>query len=77
MGSEASSPRPKYFRAAGVGWILDKQLGAVGVRVEVQALPPLEYDIVNWRQHEAGVTGVQNEVIKYLYYGSILSRPGD
>jgi hypothetical protein len=38
------------------------------VQVQVQALPPLEYDIDTWWQHEAGVIGFQNEVIKYLYY---------
>jgi uncharacterized SAM-binding protein YcdF (DUF218 family) len=58
----------EIFSSRRVRWILEKQLGAVGVRVEVQALPPLDYDIDNWWQHEAGVIGFQNEVVKYLYY---------
>jgi hypothetical protein len=58
----------EIFSSRRVRWILNKQLGTVGVRVEVQALPPLEYDIDNWWQHEAGVIGFQNEVVKYLYY---------
>jgi uncharacterized SAM-binding protein YcdF (DUF218 family) len=58
----------EIFSSRRVRWILDKQLGTVGVRIQVQALPPLEYDIDNWWQHEAGVIAFQNEVIKYLYY---------
>ena len=48
--------------------MLDKELRNIGTRVEVQALPPLEYDADNWWQHEAGVIGFQNEVVKYFYY---------
>jgi uncharacterized SAM-binding protein YcdF (DUF218 family) len=58
----------EIFSSRRVRWILDKRLAAVGVRVEVQALPPLDYDIDSWWRHEAGVIGFQNEVIKYLYY---------
>jgi uncharacterized SAM-binding protein YcdF (DUF218 family) len=58
----------EIFSSRRVRWILDKQLGSVGTRTEVQALPPLEYDADNWWQHEAGVIGFQNEVVKYFYY---------
>jgi uncharacterized SAM-binding protein YcdF (DUF218 family) len=58
----------EIFSSRRVRWILNKELSPLGVRVEVQALPPLEYDIDDWWRHEAGVIGFQNEVIKYLYY---------
>jgi uncharacterized SAM-binding protein YcdF (DUF218 family) len=58
----------EIFSSRRVRWILDKELSPLGVHVEVQALPPLDYDIDDWWRHEAGVIGFQNEVIKYLYY---------
>jgi uncharacterized SAM-binding protein YcdF (DUF218 family) len=58
----------EIFSSRRVRWILVKELSGLDVRVEVQALPPLEYDVDNWWRHEAGVIGFQNEVIKYLYY---------
>jgi uncharacterized SAM-binding protein YcdF (DUF218 family) len=58
----------EIFSSRRVRWILDKQLGSIGTRIEVQALAPLEYDVDNWWRHEAGVIAFQNEVIKYLYY---------
>jgi uncharacterized SAM-binding protein YcdF (DUF218 family) len=57
-----------FFSTRRVRWILNKQLGSVGVRVEVQALSPLEYADDNWWQHEGAVNSFQLEVIKYLYY---------
>jgi uncharacterized SAM-binding protein YcdF (DUF218 family) len=58
----------EIFSSRRVRWVLDKQIGSIGTRIEVQALPPLEYDADNWWQHEAGVIGFQNEVVKYFYY---------
>jgi uncharacterized SAM-binding protein YcdF (DUF218 family) len=58
----------EIFSSRRVRWMLDKELRNIGTRVEVQALPPLEYDADNWWQHEAGVIGFQNEVVKYFYY---------
>ena len=58
----------EIFSSRRVRWMLDKQIGSIGTRVAVQALPPLEYDADNWWQHEAGVIGFQNEVVKYFYY---------
>jgi uncharacterized SAM-binding protein YcdF (DUF218 family) len=57
-----------FFSTRRVRWILNKQLSSVGVRVEVQALSPLEYAVDNWWQHEDAVSSFQIEVIKYLYY---------
>jgi uncharacterized SAM-binding protein YcdF (DUF218 family) len=58
----------EIFSSRRVRWILNKELSPLGARAEVQALQPLDYDIDDWWQHEAGVIGFQNEVIKYLYY---------
>ena len=58
----------EIFSSRRVRWILVKELSGLDVGIQVQALPPLEYDLDNWWQHEAGVIGFQNEVIKYLYY---------
>jgi uncharacterized SAM-binding protein YcdF (DUF218 family) len=58
----------EIFSSRRVRWVLDKQLHSIGTRIEVQALPPFEYDADNWWQHEAGVIGFQNEVVKYFYY---------
>jgi uncharacterized SAM-binding protein YcdF (DUF218 family) len=58
----------EIFSSRRVRWILDKQVGSTGVRVQVQALSPPEYDIDDWWRHGEGVIAFQNEVIKYLYY---------
>jgi len=58
----------EIFSSRRVRWILVKELSGLDVGIEVQALPPLDYDLDNWWRHEAGVIGFQNEVIKYLYY---------
>jgi uncharacterized SAM-binding protein YcdF (DUF218 family) len=58
----------EIFSSRRVRWILVKELSGLDVGIQVQALPPLDYDIDNWWRHEAGVIGFQNEVIKYLYY---------
>jgi uncharacterized SAM-binding protein YcdF (DUF218 family) len=58
----------EIFSSRRVRWMLDKELRNIGTRVAIQALPPLEYDADNWWQHEAGVIGFQNEVVKYFYY---------
>jgi uncharacterized SAM-binding protein YcdF (DUF218 family) len=58
----------ELFSSRRVRWILNKELARAGVRVEIQALPPLHYGIDNWWRHEDGVITFQNEVIKYLYY---------
>jgi uncharacterized SAM-binding protein YcdF (DUF218 family) len=57
-----------FFSTRRVRWILNKQLSSVGVRVGVQALPPLEYAVDNWWQHEDAVSSFQIELIKYVYY---------
>jgi uncharacterized SAM-binding protein YcdF (DUF218 family) len=44
----------EIFSSRRVHWMLDRELRTIGTRVEVQALPSLEYDIDNWWQHEAG-----------------------
>jgi uncharacterized SAM-binding protein YcdF (DUF218 family) len=58
----------ELFSSRRVRWILKKELGRVGSQAEILALPPLEYGIDDWWQHEAGIIAFQNEVIKYLYY---------
>ena len=58
----------EIFSSRRVRWILDKEVGSIGVRVQVLALSPPEYDIDNWWRQGAGVIAFQNEVIKYLYY---------
>jgi uncharacterized SAM-binding protein YcdF (DUF218 family) len=58
----------EIFSSRRVRWILVKELSGLDVGIDVQALPPLDYDLDNWWRHEAGVIGFQNEVIKYLYY---------
>jgi len=57
----------EIFSSRRVRWILVKELSGLDVGIQVQALPPLDYDLDNWWRHEAGVIGFQNEVIKYLY----------
>jgi uncharacterized SAM-binding protein YcdF (DUF218 family) len=56
------------FSSRRVRWILERELNRIGVRVEVLALPTLDYNVNNWWRDEQGVIGFQNEVIKYLYY---------
>jgi uncharacterized SAM-binding protein YcdF (DUF218 family) len=55
------------FSTRRVRWILNKQLSSIGVRIEVQALSPLEY-IDGWWRHEDAIRSFQIEVIKYIYY---------
>jgi uncharacterized SAM-binding protein YcdF (DUF218 family) len=56
------------FSTRRVRWILNKHLSSIGVRVEVQAVPPLEFTMDDWWQHEDAIGAFQSEVIKYLYY---------
>jgi uncharacterized SAM-binding protein YcdF (DUF218 family) len=58
----------EIFSSRRVRWILERELNSIGVRIEVLALPTLDYDVNNWWRREEGVIGFQNEVIKYLYY---------
>jgi uncharacterized SAM-binding protein YcdF (DUF218 family) len=52
-----------FFSTRRVRWILSKQLSSVGVRVEVQALPPREYAVDNWWEHDDAVGSFQIELI--------------
>lgn len=67
QAQRGSSFRP-VFPTRRVRWIVERELGAVGVRVMVDALIPREYAITDWWRHEEGLTAFQNEVIKYLFY---------
>jgi hypothetical protein len=51
-------------------WLVDAMPSATACAATPQAAAsrPLDYDTDTWWQHEAGVTGFQNEVIEYLYY---------
>jgi uncharacterized SAM-binding protein YcdF (DUF218 family) len=61
----------EYFSTRRVRWILNRELGNVGVHVMIKALRPPEYDPDLWWQYEAGRIGVRNELIKYLYYRTL------
>jgi uncharacterized SAM-binding protein YcdF (DUF218 family) len=56
------------FSTRRVRWIVGRELAEVGGRVHVQAIDPREYTLGNWWQHEQGLIGFQNEVLKYLFY---------
>jgi uncharacterized SAM-binding protein YcdF (DUF218 family) len=56
------------FHTRRARWIFEKQLRGTGVQVHMQGVATLEYGATNWWQHEEGVIGFQNEVMKYIYY---------
>ena len=66
----------EIFSSRRVRWIFNRELSSVGVRVEVLALNPREYNADNWWQDKSpwhvrsreGVSAFLNELIKYLYY---------
>jgi uncharacterized SAM-binding protein YcdF (DUF218 family) len=66
----------EIFSSRRVRWIFNRELSSVGVRVEVLALNPREYNADNWWQDKSswhvqsriGVFVFLNEAIKYLYY---------
>jgi uncharacterized SAM-binding protein YcdF (DUF218 family) len=56
------------FHTRRVRWLYGKELQGTGLRVEIDAVPVLEYSVTNWWQREQGVIGFENEVLKYAYY---------
>ena len=57
----------EIFSARRTRWILHRVF-ADRVVIRVPALAPLDYRNDDWWQHESGIIGFQNEVIKYLFY---------
>ena len=60
------------FHTRRARWIFCKELKPLGVQVEMAAVPAGEYTPQDWWQHEEGVVAFQNEVLKYVFIGSIL-----
>jgi uncharacterized SAM-binding protein YcdF (DUF218 family) len=56
------------FSSRRVRWMLEHELSGVGIRVEVAAFDPSDYDRDYWWRSEQGLLNFQNEVIKYVYY---------
>jgi uncharacterized SAM-binding protein YcdF (DUF218 family) len=56
------------FHTRRARWIFEKQLRGTGIQVHMLGVATLEYGTTNWWQHEEGVIGFQNEVMKYIYY---------
>lgn len=56
------------FHTRRVRWLYRKELRATGITAEIEAVPPHEYTVQDWWQHEQGVIAFQNEVLKYAYY---------
>jgi uncharacterized SAM-binding protein YcdF (DUF218 family) len=56
------------FHTRRVRWLYRKELRGTGIWVEVDAVPVHEYTAGDWWQHEQGVLGFQNEVLKFAYY---------
>jgi uncharacterized SAM-binding protein YcdF (DUF218 family) len=57
----------EIFSARRVRWTLHEVFGDT-VAIRVPALDPIKYHSNDWWQHEAGLIGFQNEVLKYIYY---------
>jgi uncharacterized SAM-binding protein YcdF (DUF218 family) len=58
----------ELFGSRRIGWIFNRMLISIGAEVQVFVLTPQEYNLDNWWQTKGGVLGLQNEVLKYLYY---------
>ncbi|MEI8042873.1 MAG: YdcF family protein [Verrucomicrobiota bacterium] len=56
------------FHSRRVRWIFSRALRGTGARVCVTAIEPTRYQSTNWWQHEEGLIGFQNEVVKSAYY---------
>jgi uncharacterized SAM-binding protein YcdF (DUF218 family) len=56
------------FHTRRIRWLYGKELKGTGVRVEIEAVPALDYTADAWWQHEQGVIAFQNEILKYAYY---------
>jgi uncharacterized SAM-binding protein YcdF (DUF218 family) len=56
------------FHTRRVKWFFDKTLKGTGVEIRVDAVVPLNYNASDWWQHEDGLIGFQNEVVKFGYY---------
>ena len=56
------------FHSRRVRWIFSRALRGTGTQVHVAAIEPTRYQSTNWWQHEEGLIGFQNEVVKSAYY---------
>lgn len=56
------------FHTRRVKWLFGRMLRPLGADVSVRAIPPRKYSTANWWQHEEGLIGFQNEVIKFTFY---------
>ena len=56
------------FHTRRVAWIFGKSLQDSGVEVRVSAIPHRKYGTTNWWQHEDGLIGFQNEILKFGLY---------
>jgi len=58
----------EIFPSRRVRWILQRELGKVGVSVMIEIVAPHVYATDRWWQSKAGFIDFRNEIIKYLYY---------
>jgi uncharacterized SAM-binding protein YcdF (DUF218 family) len=58
----------EVFSSRRVRWMLEHELAGNGIRIEVAAFDPTDYDRDHWWRSEQGILNFQNEVIKYIYY---------
>lgn len=56
------------FHTRRVRWVFEKILKPEHINVSVIAVPVREYSRTNWWQHEEGLIGFQNELVKYAFY---------
>jgi len=56
------------FHTRRVGWTFGKVMREADVAALVTAIPNRKYGLTNWWQHEDGLIGFQNEVLKFALY---------
>jgi uncharacterized SAM-binding protein YcdF (DUF218 family) len=56
------------FHTRRVKWLFGRALAPLNTQVQVRAIPQRKYSTTNWWQHEEGLVGFQNEVLKFALY---------
>lgn len=56
------------FPTRRVRWIFNRKLAPMGIRVVVQAVRPLSYNLNDWWRYKAGWRHFGSEVIKFAFY---------
>jgi hypothetical protein len=56
------------FHTRRVKWLFGRTLAPLNTEVRVRAIPQRKYSTTNWWQHEDGLVGFQNEVLKFALY---------